>query len=107
MKSKVTRVFLEAIILIFLLQAIMLGYIFSSFYQSAEDDVRDLGTSNLNSQASMIENYLNKGNDVLWFAADTVDFMLKKNSSKEDILSYLLGQTKKMQKQYDANFTGI
>ena len=107
MKSKVTRVFLETIILVFLLQAIMLGYIFSSFYQSAEDDVRDLGTSNLKSQATMIENYLNKGGDVLWFAADSVDFMLKKNSSKEDILQYLLGQTKKMQKQYDANFTGI
>ena len=107
MKSKVTRVFLETIILVFLLQAIMLGYIFSSFYQSAEDDVRDLGTSNLKSQATMIENYLNKGSDVLWFAADSVDFMLKKNSSKEDILQYLLGQTQKMQKQYDANFTGI
>ena len=56
MKSAVTKQFIVTILLIFLLQAVMLVYIFSSFYRTAADDVKALGESNLKSQATMIEN---------------------------------------------------
>ena len=107
MKSTVTRQFIVTVLLIFILQVVMLTYIFSIFYRNAEDDIKDLGESNLRSQATMIENYLKKGNDVLWFAANTVDRMLIKNISKGDIKDYLLSSTDQMQKEFDENFTGI
>ncbi|MBR5359861.1 MAG: response regulator, partial [Lachnospiraceae bacterium] len=106
-KSTVTKQFLLTILLIFLLHAIMLSYIFSSFYRSSSVDIKDLGTSNLNSQASMIDTYLGNGRNVLWFAAESVDFMMKKGANDEELLEYLLDETKEMQERFDVNFTGI
>ena len=77
MKSSITKHFWLTVILIFVLQAVMLAFIFTSFFQSSSANIRELGVGNLKSQATMIENYLNKGRDVLWFAAESVDFMAK------------------------------
>lgn len=55
----------------------------------------------------MIDNYLGNGRNVLWFAAESVDFMIKNGATDEELLDYLLGQTAKMQEQFDVNFTGI
>ncbi|MBR5115541.1 MAG: hypothetical protein IK096_00615, partial [Lachnospiraceae bacterium] len=71
----VTRQFLFTSLLIFALQTIMLAFIMTSFYKSSVSDIRQLGISNLQSQASMVETYLNKGGDVLWYAAETVDYL--------------------------------
>ena len=54
----------------------------------------DLGVSNMNSQATMIENYINTGRDILWVTADTVNYMLENNMSEEEILRYLKKETK-------------
>ena len=61
-KSAVTKQFLIAIVLIFLLQSLMLAVIFSFFYSIGANDIKDLGVSNMKSQAAMVENYLNRGN---------------------------------------------
>ncbi len=106
-KSKVTNQFLTTILLIFLLHALMLTYIFSSFYRSSSVDIKDLGTSNLKSQATMIDNYLGNGRNVLWFAAESVDFMMQNGADDAELLKYLLAETEEMQKRFDVNFTGI
>ncbi|MCR4755446.1 MAG: response regulator [Lachnospiraceae bacterium] len=106
-KSKVTNQFLTTILLIFLLHALMLTYIFSSFYRSSSVDIKDLGTSNLKSQATMIDNYLGNGRNVLWFAAESVDFMMQNGADDAELLEYLLAETEEMQKRFDVNFTGI
>ncbi|MEE3467965.1 MAG: HD domain-containing phosphohydrolase [Eubacterium sp.] len=106
-KRSVTRQFMATIVLIFVLLVVMLTYIFSAFYSTATDDVRDLGESNLKSQGTMINNYLKKGNDVLWFAASTVDTMLKKNVPRFNIEEYLTQSTKMMQKEFDEDITGF
>ncbi|MBQ7707519.1 MAG: response regulator [Lachnospiraceae bacterium] len=67
----------------------------------------ELGESNMNSQATMIENYLNKGIDILWVTADTVNYMIESGMDNEYILSYLTQETQKVQKEVDDNFTGI
>ena len=107
MRSTVTKQFLVTIFLIFILQAAMLSYIFTSFYISSKDDIKNLGASNLKSQATMIDNYLSKGSNALWFAAESVDFMLSQNMDNTEILQYLKTTTSEMNEEFDTNFTGI
>ena len=107
MNKKVRRQFLFTIIVIFLLQALMLTIILSSLYRNSVRDIKDLGISNLQSQASMVENYLDKGGDVLWFAAGMADRLLENHEDNDEILGYLTVATTRMQQQFDDNFTGI
>lgn len=107
MNKKVRRQFLFTIIVIFLLQALMLTIILSSLYSNSVRDIKDLGISNLQSQASMVENYLDKGGDILWFAAGMADQLIENHEDNEAILGYLTVATTKMQQQFDDNFTGI
>ena len=72
-KDNVTRQFVLTIIIVFCLLVFMITYIFSSFYKSSVKDIEELGVSNLQSEAAMIENYLNKSMDDLWVTADTVN----------------------------------
>ena len=107
MKNMVTKQFLITVLLIFALQVVILSYIYMSFYASSVNGIKSLGVSNMESQAAMIENYLHKGDNVMWLAAESVDFMLKKGESVEEISAYLTGATNEMQRRFDANFTGI
>lgn len=107
MKNMATKQFVVTVLLIFVLQGVILSYIYVSFYSSSVAGIKNLGVSNLKSQATMIENYLNKGRDVMWLAAESANFMLKKGESNEAILRYLEGATTKMQGEFDSNFTGI
>ncbi len=102
-----TRQFFIAIILIFLLQAVMLTVIFSSFYNIGAKDIKELGISNMKSQAAMVENYLNRGNNVLWFAAESVEHLMRYDADNDEILRYLTDATVQMQRQFDVNFTGL
>ena len=104
-KSTTTKQFIATIILIFLLLAFLLTAVFSSFYNIGATDIKELGISNMKSQAAMVENYLNRGTNVLWFAAESVEHMMKQDS--DDILAYLKDATSRMQEQFDPNFTGL
>ncbi len=107
MKNNVSKHLIRTVLLVFFLLSVMLIYIFASFYHSSEDNIMELGESNMNSQATMIENYLNKGIDILWVTADTVNYMIESGMDNEYILSYLTQETQKVQKEVDDNFTGI
>ena len=106
-RSTGTRQFLIAIIIIFLLQALMLTIIFSSFYSIGANDIKELGVSNMKSQAAMVENYLNRGNNVLWFAAESVEHLMGYYAGNDEILGYLTDATEQMKQQFDENFTGL
>lgn len=105
--DNVNRRLISTVSLIFVLMALMLVYIFTSFYRSSLNNIMDFGVSNLNSQATMIENYINNGRDILWVTADTVNYMLESNMSEEEILHYLEKETTKVENEVDSNFTGI
>ncbi len=107
MKSKAGKQFLTTIIIVFILQSFLISYIFISFYQSSTKLITELGVSSLDSQASMIENYLAKGRNVLWFAAESVDYLQKTGADKKEITDYLTEETNQMQSQFDKYFTGI
>ena len=106
-KDNVTRQFLLTIIIVFCLLVFMIAYIFSSFYKSSVKDIEELGVSNLQSEAAMIENYLNKSMDVLWVTADTVNYMMDNGASSKEILEYLTAEAEHQSKEVDENFTGV
>ena len=107
MKKTITKQFLTTIIMVFFLLVFMVIYIFSSFYHSSVTKINELGVSNMKSEAAMIENYLNKGMDVLWVTADTVNYMMEHDASSDEILQYLTAEAKHETEQIDENFTGI
>lgn len=107
MKNNISKQFLITIIMVFCLLVFMLTYIFSSFYRSSVDNIEELGVSNMNSEAAMIENYLNKSMDVLWVTADTVNYMIENGASSDEILQYLTTEAEHETEQIDENFTGI
>ena len=106
-KDNVTRQFVLTIIIVFCLLVFMIAYIFSSFYKSSVKDIEELGVSNLQSEAAMIENYLNKSMDVLWVTADTVNYMMDNGASSKEILEYLTAEAEHQSKEVDENFTGV
>lgn len=107
MKRTITRQFWVTIIIVFFLLVFMVIYIFSSFYYSSVDNIDELGVSNMKSEAAMIENYLNKGMDVLWVTADTVNYMMEHGAASDEILQYLTEEAEHEKEQIDENFTGI
>ncbi len=107
LNNTVIKRLVTTILLIFVLMSLMLVYIFTSFYRSSVDNIMELGVSNMNSQATMIENYINKGWDILVVTADTVNYMLENDLSNEYIISFLEEETNKVQNEVDSNFTGI
>ena len=107
MKSTVKKQFLATIIIVFCLLVFMVTYIFTSFYRTSVDDINELGISNMKSEVAMIENYLNKSMDVLWVTADTVNYMMDKGASSDEILQYLTTEAEHETSEIDENFTGI
>jgi len=107
MKTKMTGQFFLTVLLIFALQIFVLAYVFLTVYRSSAEGIKSLGVSNMKSQATMIENYLDNGRDVIWLAAESVDFMIRNGADEKQILAYLTASTEQMQRRFDANFTGI
>lgn len=107
MKSTVKKQFLVTIIIVFCLLVFMITYIFSSFYRTSVDNINELGISNMKNEVAMIENYLNKSMDVLWVTADTVNYMMEKGASSDEILQYLKAEAEHETRVIDENFTGI
>ena len=107
MKSTVKKQFLATIIIVFCLLVFMVTYIFTSFYRTSVDDINEIGISNMKSEVAMIENYLNKSMDVLWVTADTVNYMMDKGASSDEILQYLTTEVEHETREIDENFTGI
>lgn len=85
----------------------MLAVIFRSFYNTGATDIKELGVSNMKGQATMVENYLNGGDNVLWLAVESVEHMMKYGADNEELLRYLSDATTQMQQQFDVNFTGL
>ncbi|MBR1736935.1 MAG: cache domain-containing protein [Firmicutes bacterium] len=107
MKTTVTRQFLTTIILIFVLLTLMLCFIFTSFYKSSVQGINNLGISKLNSEASMVEDYMNSGMSILQVTADTVENMMQIGESRDKIHQYMTVMTEHTKERIDENFTGV
>lgn len=107
MKNMVAKQFLSTILIVFLALATMMSYTFWSFYKNSVTQIYNIGLSNLESESTLVENYLNKSTYVLWVTADTVNYMMDNGASTDDILRYLSTEARHQMEQVDENFTGI
>jgi len=55
MKNMATKQFVVTVLLIFALQGIILSYVYFSFYTSSVEGIKNLGISNMKSQATVME----------------------------------------------------
>lgn len=106
-RDKIWGNFGIAIVSVFIALTVMLAYTFISFYNSSISRINEIAERNLDTEAALIENYVNKGFNVLWVTADTVDNLMVNGYSNDQILKYLESGTDHMLKEVDENFTGI
>jgi putative nucleotidyltransferase with HDIG domain len=107
MKTNIRKEFVVTIITIFIALVLMVSYTFYSFYQNSVDRINEIGEANLQSESAQIESYLNKGMDVMWVTADTVEYMIESGATNDEILEYLTVEAEDEQNEIDENFTGI
>ena len=99
--------FWVTVTIIFLLMAGIVTFTFITFYQTSVNYIEALGESNLELETAKIENYLQKGLDIMWVTADSVNFMIDQGDTNEAILDYLTAEAAHQTEQVDENFTGV
>lgn len=92
---------------IFALMLAMMIYTFQSFSSRSISDIEALGESNLYNESARIENYIQTGLNTLWVTADTVNYMMEKGATSDEILSCLQVESAHQTDRIDENFTGI
>ncbi len=107
MKTVFGKQILITLTVVFVLLTGIVVYSLTTYYRSSVKNIETLGENNLKLESAKIENYLQKGLDVTWVTADSINYLLKNNSSHKDILDYLTMEAKDQTEQIDKNFTGI
>lgn len=77
------------------------------YYRASVSAIYDSFEEQSSIAATDLENYLTKAISTQKVTADTIELMLHKGRSQEDILQYILDQTKMQAKHLDENFTGL
>ncbi len=99
--------FITTITVTFILMAIAVVFNVVSLYNSSINSVYEDGDNVIRNTVTDIENYLTLTKTTLRVTADSIDLMLGKGSSDEEILNYITAQTQIQSEQFDKNFTGI
>lgn len=107
MNSISGKQFWSTVTIIFLLMVGIVTFTFVTFYRTSIEYIESLGESNLDLETAKIENYLQKGLDIMWVTADSVNFMIEQGESNEEILDYLTTEAIHQTEQVDKNFTGV
>ena len=99
--------FVYTIIVTLILMAGIAIYNSVSLYNASVVSVYEDGDNVVKATATDIENYLTVAETTLRIVADSVNLMIEKGYSSEDICQYLTDQTRIQSVQFDENFTGI
>lgn len=111
MKNMATKQFVVTVLLIFVLQGIILSYVYFSFYTSSVEGIKNLGISNMKSQATVIfltgnPDFALEGYDV--FAAG---YILKPLSEREGdfkrTVGRIFGKQKERLKELKVSVKGV
>lgn len=95
--------------LLFTLIAIvfMAAYSFATFYANAVSNMVAVGRSSLEEETEKLDSYLAKGMDVLQVTAITVEYIMQRGASSEEIEKFLVEESERYKADIDVNFTGI
>lgn len=85
----------------------MVGYNFISFYSNAKENMLAVGKNSLAQETEELTSYLTKGMDVLQVTAITIEYMMQKGASPEELETFLVEESNRYKTDIDVNFTGI
>ena len=91
----------------FVLMALLVIFTTQVVYRTAFSSVQELGDEKAAAITADLENYLNTAKNVLWVAADTVDHMVDKNATDEEIIEYITRESSRTEEQFDTSYTGL
>ncbi len=91
----------------FVLMALLITYTSRQMYESSYSHVYELGNDRAAAITADVENYLETARSVLWVAADTVDHMVSKGATYDEIVEYITRESSNTASQFDETYTGI
>ncbi|MCR5024610.1 MAG: response regulator [Lachnospiraceae bacterium] len=104
-RSKFNLVFTLLVTLI--LMTIIVAYNARLLFSASVEKIYAEGQEKAESNAKYLENYLQILESSLWTTADTVDMMIRKGETQDNIRDFLLEQTTNRKNQFDKDFTGM
>ena len=78
-----------------------------TIYRTAFSYVNELGDDKTMAITADLENYLENAKSVLWVAADSVDHMVSKGATTDDIVEYITRESTNTEAQFDESYTGL
>ena len=107
MKTNEKRLFFTTIVVILALLAGFTVYNFISFYDNAVRNIQSVGENALAYQTEQLNEYLNKGMDVLKVTSISVEYLMKEGKTAKEIEGFLVEESQRYMSDIDKNFTGI
>ena len=99
--------FIVTLIVTLVLMVFVAVYSNVELYKASVVSMYEDGDEATETTATELESYLTVATTTLRVTAESVDLMVQKGSSKDEILEYIVDQTTKQAEQFDENFTGI
>ena len=91
----------------FISMAILVIFTSKVIFRTAFSSVQELGDDKTYSISADLENYLETAKSVLWVAADSVDHMVQKGATRDEIVEYITRESSGTEEQFDDSYTGI
>ena len=92
---------------VFILLTILLLYIFRMLFHFSRENVLNIGHLNVTQLKQELEYYLIEEIDQIVLTAKTVEIMMEMGDSNEEILDYLIFESKVVTETIDENYTGL
>ena len=91
----------------FVLMILLVIFTIRTIYRTAFSYVNELGDDKTMAITADLENYLENAKSVLWVAADSVDHMVSKGATTDDIVEYITRESTNTEAQFDESYTGL
>ena len=95
------------LIITFILMVLVVIYTARAIYRTSFSYVHELGDDKTSAITAELENYLENAKSVLWVAADSVDHMVDKGATTDEIVEYITRESSNTEAQFDESYTGI
>jgi signal transduction histidine kinase/FixJ family two-component response regulator/HPt (histidine-containing phosphotransfer) domain-containing protein len=95
------------LLLILCLMILMVLYTSRVINEVTISNLHEVGEDRISSVEAELVNYLDSNKSVVRVTADTVDHMVRKGRSSEEILNYIQEETKILAEQFNEDYTGL
>ena len=95
------------LLLILCLMVIMVVYTSRVINEVTSSNIHEVGEDRISGVGASLENYLESNKSVVRVTADTVDHMVRKGRTSEEILNYIQEETQILAEQFNEDYTGL